>query len=170
MIHLFFNKVKNEYKPKYEENFLVWRALSGSGMSEPYFRKSGSAIDQYVFRDACLKPYLLPFIEKYVFLPDLTSAHCAFLDQDWLNSKKTPFVPKTSIQQTCQKCVQIFEDFWGILKAKVYENNWYAKNIDQLKKKITKMTLEMDLDHVQKTAGSVLKRLDTVHRYGYNVL
>ena len=26
------------------------------------------------------------------------------------------------------------EDFWGILKQKVYEKGWRAKSIDQLKK------------------------------------
>ena len=55
-------------------------------MSEPYFRKSGYASDQYEYRDECLEPYLLPFIEKYhkddilfVFWPDLASANYAFL-------------------------------------------------------------------------------------------
>jgi len=28
------------------------------------------------------------------------------------------------------------EDFWGILKKKVYEKGWSAKSIDQLKKNI----------------------------------
>ena len=52
-----------------------------SGMSETYFRKSGYAIDQYVYHDECLEPYLLKLIEKYqkihkfVFWPDLASAH-----------------------------------------------------------------------------------------------
>ena len=105
-------------------------------MSEPYFRKSGYAIDQYLYRDECLEPCLLPFIEKYhkedkfEFWPDLASA---FLVQDWLNSKKIPFVPKNLNQAILPKDRPI-EDFGGILKAKVYEN----KNIDQLKKKIKK--------------------------------
>ena len=58
-------KIKNKYKSKYEEKVLVWIAISGSGMSEPYFRKSGYAIDQHVYRDECIELYLLPFIEKY---------------------------------------------------------------------------------------------------------
>ena len=61
-------------------------SIAISGMSEPYFRKSGYASDQYEYRDECLEPYLLPFIEKYhkddilfVFWPDLASANYAFL-------------------------------------------------------------------------------------------
>ena len=34
-------------------------------MSEPYFRKSGYAIDQYMYHEECLESYLLPYIEKY---------------------------------------------------------------------------------------------------------
>ena len=87
--------------------------------------------------------------------------------QDWLNSKKLPFIPKNLNSGNLPK-VRPIKDFWGILKAKVNENNWFAKNIDRLKKKIKKCLLEMDLDLVQKTAGSVRKRLDTAHSYGYN--
>ena len=59
-------KIKNKYKSKYEEKVLVWIAISGSGMSEPYFRKSGNAINQYVYRDKSLEPYLLLFIESSI--------------------------------------------------------------------------------------------------------
>ena len=62
------------------------------------------------------------------------------------------------------------EDFWGFLKAKVYEKNWSAKNIDQLKQKIRLCLSIIDMNLVQKTAGSVRKRLDTVRRYGYDAL
>ena len=36
------------------------------------------------------------------------------------------------------------EDFWGILSAKVYEKDWSANNLTQLKKKISKCMLEME--------------------------
>ena len=47
------------------KNILAWIAISGSGKSKLYFRMSGYAIDQYVYRDECLEPYSLPFVEKY---------------------------------------------------------------------------------------------------------
>ena len=93
-------------------------------MFESCFRKSGYAIDQYVYLDECLEPYLMSFIEnyhkedKYVFWPDLASAHYAFLFRDWLNSKKTPFLPKISIQQTCQKSIQL--KFFGVFLKLTY--------------------------------------------------
>ena len=71
-----------------KRKILVCVAISGSGMSESYFQKSGYAIDQYVNRDECLENYLLPFVEKYhkednfVFWSDMASVHYAFLIQD----------------------------------------------------------------------------------------
>ena len=53
------------------------------------------------------------------------------LAQSQFYSKKIPCVPKNLNPAKNLPT----EDFWGILKAKVYENNWSAKNIDQLKKK-----------------------------------
>ena len=85
--------------------------------------KSGYAIDQYVYRDECLEPYLLPFIEKYnkedkfMFWPDLASAHYAFLVQDWLNSKKIALVQKNLNSANLPK-VRPIEHFWAFLKAK----------------------------------------------------
>jgi hypothetical protein len=68
--------VKNSYKSKYEEKILVWIAISPMGMSEPYFRQQGMAVNRFVYRDEILEPFLLPFIkkyhkhDKYVFWPD----------------------------------------------------------------------------------------------------
>jgi len=94
-----------------------------------------------VYRDECLEPFLIPFIKKYhrddtyVFWPDQASAHYAKEVQDYLNTKEIPFVPKNLNPSNMPKTRPI-EDFWGFLKAKVYEKNWSAKNIDQLKQKI----------------------------------
>ena len=120
---------------------MVWIAILGSGLSEPYFRKYRYLIDQCVY--CYLEPYLLPFTkeyhkeDKFVFWPEQASAHYAFSVQDWLNSKKIPFEPKNLNPVNLLKVVPI-EDFWGILKAKVHENNSSAKNIEKLKKKIKK--------------------------------
>jgi len=56
--------VKNKYEIKYEKKVLVWIAISPKGMTEPFFRESGLAINRYVYRDECLDPYLLPFIKN----------------------------------------------------------------------------------------------------------
>jgi hypothetical protein len=159
--------VKNKYEIKYEKKVLVWIAISPKGMTEPFFRESGLAINRFVYRDECLDPYLLPFIKKYhrndqyVFWPDQASAHYAKEVKDWLNSKNIEFVPKYLNPANAPKTRPI-EDFWGILKGKVYAKNWSAKSIPELKRKIRICLKEMDVNLVQSIAGSVQKRLDTL--------
>ncbi len=101
-------------------------------MSEPYFRQKGMVVNRFVYRDEILEPCLLPFIkkyhkhDKYVFWPDQAISHYAKEIQDWLFSKKIEFLPKIINPVNAQKLCPI-EDFWGILKTNVYENNWSAK-------------------------------------------
>ena len=132
-------------------------------------------LNRFVYRDEILEPFLLPFIknyhkhDKYVFWPDQASSHDAKVVQDWLFSKKIEFLPKIINPANAPKLRPI-EDFWGILKTNVYENNWSAKNVSELKKRIQLCLKKMDSNLVQKTARTVQKRLDTVRRYGYDAL
>ena len=75
--------VKFRRKHKYEKKLLVWIAMSPRGISEPFIMASGNAVatafplammngrqtdhDQFVYRDSCLAPRLLPFIKKKSF-------------------------------------------------------------------------------------------------------
>ena len=60
----------------------------------------------------------------------------------WSKISSIPFVPKKFNPANLPKARPI-EDFWGIMKAKVLQDNWSAKNIDQLKKKIRKCLLDI---------------------------
>jgi hypothetical protein len=96
------------------------------GAQRHFFFKSGLAINQFVYRDKCLKKSLIPFLRKYhshdryVFWPDLASAHYARTVQDYFNSQRVPFVQRKLNPANVPKCRPI-EDYWGILKRKVYE-------------------------------------------------
>ena len=54
--------------------------------------------------------------------------------------------------------VRPIEDFWSILKAKVYENNWEAKTLHQLEVRIKKCLKEVDQVTILKTIGCVKKK------------
>ena len=41
------------------------------------------------------------------------------------------------------------EDFWGLVKNKVYEDNWEAKNLQKLEVKITKWIQLQKREHWQ---------------------
>ena len=55
--------------------------------------------------------------------------------------------------------VRAIEDFWSILKGKVYENAWVAKYLDKLKNKIRLCLKNMDLNLVQCLLASTSTRL-----------
>ena len=55
---------KTRRKNKYDEKkLLVWISMSPRGITEPFIMASGNAVDQFVYRDSCLAPRLLPFIK-----------------------------------------------------------------------------------------------------------
>ena len=70
----------------------------------------------------------MPFIREYypaggyVFWPDKASAHYAKTVQDYLRAEKVRFVPKTMNPANVPKLRPI-EDFWAVLKQKVYEED-----------------------------------------------
>ena len=81
----------------------------------------------------------------------------------------TNFVEKADNPANCPK-VRPIEDLWGILKQKVYENDWHASTIKQLKARIGFCIRNLDKLLVQRTLGSTHGRLDYVRRHGYEKL
>ena len=61
--------------------------------------------------------------------------------------------------------VRPIEDFWSILKAKVFENNWEAKTLHQLEVRIEKCLKEVDQVSILKTIGCVKKRLNDIRMF-----
>ena len=51
--------------------------------------------------------------------------------------------------------VRPIEDFWSVLKAKVYENNWEAKTLHELEVRIQKCLKEVDPVTILRTIGCV---------------
>ena len=76
----------------------------------------------------------MPFITKYhsdnnyMFWPDLASSHYAKTVLNYLRAKNVNFVKKDQNPPNVPECRPI-ENFWGILKGKVYKNNWQAQNL-----------------------------------------
>ena len=76
-------------------------------------------------------------------------------------SQNIPFVPKNKNPTNLPQCRPI-EDFFGQLSEKVYKNNWKAKNIQQLQRRIRKCLKEIDTSGVQKACSSISTKLRTV--------
>jgi hypothetical protein len=101
---------------------------------------------------------------NYVFWPDLASSHYANKAQNYLVEKNIRYVAKEVNPANVPK-VRPIEDFWGNLKAKVYEGDCKAKNLKQLENKIRTCLSNMDLNVVQDQA-----EIDTIRRHGVQYL
>ena len=63
--------VRYKFKQKYEPKELMWIAISPKGMTDPVFRKSGQAVNQYVYLNKCIKAKLFPYERKELGLDTL---------------------------------------------------------------------------------------------------
>ena len=90
------------------------------------------AVVQFIYRDSCFVPRLLSFIKKnhsdgnYIFWPDQAGCHYAEHSLDFLCENLIHHADKVDNPPNLPE-VRPIEDFWSILKAKVYENNLEAK-------------------------------------------
>ena len=69
-------------------------------------------------------------------------------------------------------CPQIrpIEQFWSILKQKVYANNWSAQNRDQLIRKIRKCTKEFDMAPILKMFDNLKVKIQKADQHGLRSL
>lgn len=156
--------VKYKFKHKFEEKVMLYIVISERGISKPWFKPSGLAINQEVYQNQCLKKILIPFIEKYhadgnyVFWPDKASSHYAKKTQTFLERQKIPYVPKNRNPTNLPQCRPI-EDFFGYLSSMVYKNNWRAKNLKQLINRIKRCIRHVDIKAVQRSCSNIMTLL-----------
>jgi hypothetical protein len=163
--------VKYRKKRKFEPKVLVWLAGSEKGLSRPFFVPSGLAVNKIIYEKECIAKRLVPFInahhadDNYLFWPDLASSHYAKTVTDYYKAKNIKFVKKVDNPPAVPELRPI-EDFWSILKGKVYENNWQAKDVDQLRDRIKLCLKKIDPDLVKRLFGSTCLRVSHVRRNG----
>ena len=133
--------IKFRGRKKFELKIRVWMAISSKSVSDMYVHKSKQTIRQNTYLNQCINKRLLPFIDKYhqngnyLFWPHLASAHYSKSVQERLNEKNVPFVIRKDNPLNAPQACPI-ETVWTLLERKVYENNWDAKNLDVLARRI----------------------------------
>ena len=154
-------------KQKYENKLLVWIAISPKGMTHARISPSGQAIKGPTYLNKCLKRHLLPFIREmypdnnYIFWPDLASAHYSKIVLAWCKTENIPIVPRGNNPANCPE-QRAIEDFWAYLKRLVYDNNWVAKDLNQLRTRIKRCLTQVDKNLVRSLAEITNKRLRQV--------
>lgn len=158
------NEVRFKPLEKFPTKILVWVALSGRGLSASLIRPSKSrAVNKEVYLNDCLIERLLPFIEryhsdgKYLFWPDLASAHYAKDVQDWMR-ENVKFVEKYENPPNVPQCRPI-ESFWGVLTQKVYDEGWQAETEKQLVRRINVKLKEFDEKSLQTLMSGIKGKL-----------
>ena len=156
-----FNRVA-KFEP---DKVMIWVAFSKRGISPIYFAPKRTSMDQELYRKECLTKRLFPFIDQnydsrqdVIFWPDLASCHYATKTQQFLNENGIFFVPKDHNPPNCPQ-IRPIENFFGILKQRVYAGNWSAKNRDQLIQRIRKCVREMDMDVIIKMYENLEKKI-----------
>ena len=155
--------VKFKQKTKFPFKVLVWCAISEKGRSNVYIHRSKGAInsDTYI---SILEKYLLKFIREhhsdgnYIFWPDLASSHYSEKTVSWMREKEISFLPK-QVNPPNVPQLRPIERFWYFLKDKVYTKGWKPKNIEDLRKRITKLMREFRQEECERLMRNVHKKV-----------
>ena len=164
-------KVMYKFKHKFESKVMLYIVISDKGISKPWFKPSGLAINQEVYQRECLQKILIPFLKqhhsdgKYVFWPDKASSHYAKKTLTFLESQNIPYVPKDRNPTNLPQCRPI-EDFFGLLSSMVYKDNWKAKNTKQLTNRIKSCIRKIDVAAVQRSCSSITTKLRRTADHG----
>ena len=138
------DRVRFRESEKFPKKLMVWLAIGRKGTSEPVFFRAGMAVTSEVYRTKCL-PVLKKFIDRFykgniIFWPDLASAHYARRTLEELDALKIPYVARENNPPNAPQLRPI-EDFWAILKRRVYNNGYKPASIASLQLKM-KNTIE----------------------------
>jgi hypothetical protein len=163
--------IKYKQYQKFEPKILVWLAVSAEGCSQPYIHKSKNAVTGDVYLKQCIQRRLIPFIKKnhlqtkLLFWPDLAKAHYVPQVLRTLEANDIPFVPREKNPPNVPQ-VRPIEDVWGILKQMVYAQNYQAKNLNQLARRIREKVKELDKEMLRDMMLGVRSKLRKVWREG----
>ncbi|KAI6655439.1 hypothetical protein LOD99_2274 [Oopsacas minuta] len=86
--------------------------------------------------------------DEILFWPDLASSHYSIATRACYKEIRINVVPKEMNPPNVPQLRPI-ENFWGILKAKIYKGAWEAKSVAQLVNRIKRCLTEMDWTSVQ---------------------
>ncbi|CAF4293957.1 unnamed protein product, partial [Rotaria sordida] len=82
-----------------------------------------------------------------------------------LQEKNIPFVPREKNPPNIPQ-IRPVEDLWGILKQKVYAQNYEAKSLDQLARRIREKIKELDKRMIQDMMFDIRSKLRKMWREG----
>ena len=128
------------------------------------------AVSSKTYRTLCL-PKVKDFINEHycndevIFWPDLASAHYAKETLAVMNDLSIPFVPKENNPPNCPQLRPI-ENFWAILKRKVYAGGYVPANIDALQQKIERTIKSIEIEVFEALFANLPKKIRKASEVG----
>ena len=160
-----FVDVKFQKKKKFEEKVMIWMAILSKGVSKVYVHQSKQAIRQGTYINQCIKKRQIPFIkqfhqdENYLFWPDLANAHYGNTTEEILQKNNIPYVSRQknppNVPQAQARPIEIV---WTLLERNVLEDNWEAKNLACLIRRVKQNTKELDQKLLQHMIEGVRRK------------
>lgn len=136
---------------KYPKKLGVWMAMSRDNRTSLHFfdPQKGESINKTSYLNI-LRKHLPTLIDgdnngrKFIFWPDKASAHYAKeVVEEISENFNCVFIPR-DCNPTNAPQLRPIEDFWAILKAKVFNNGWVAKSLEQLQRRIRESAKKID--------------------------
>ena len=162
--------IRQSPQKKFESKVLIWLAISRKGISRAFICHAGT-MNKDVYIKECIRRRLIPFINMhhsdgdYLFWPDLASCHYAKDTVATFEEEGINFVAK-ECNPPCVPQLRPIEDFWGMLKQKVYHRNWQAQTLDQLENRICSCLRQMDSTVVHGMMEGVKSRIRVARAHG----
>ena len=107
--------------------------------------------------------------DQVIFWPDLATCHYANVNQAWLKEQGLYYISKDDNPPACPQ-IRPIEQFWSMLKQKVYAKNWSAKNREQLIRKIRKTAKEFDMEPIIKMFDHLKTKIMKADEHGLRSL
>lgn len=131
------NDIRLRDEAKFPEKVMIWCCISRRGISDVYVAPKRTLMDALLYQTKCLSK-VLKFVDSHydsrdevLFWPDLATCHYATINQDFMTNEGLPFVKRHENPPNAPQLRPI-ENFWGLLKQRVYAGNYSAKTRDEL--------------------------------------
>lgn len=165
------DNVKFAQVKKFPERVMIWFCISEDGPSVMHVFDKHQTMTANLYREKCL-PKLVKFIEEYeynksevIFWPDLATAHYAKECLEFLDENDINYVAKDDNPPNCPE-VRPIENYFSILKQRVYAENWSAENRDQLIRRIKKCAKEISLQTYQSLFCNLKTKIRKASEFG----
>lgn len=146
---------------KFGKKYLVWQAISSSGLQSDIFVTEGEMINKDLYVNECLKR-LISFIRKLdahtLFWPDLAPAHYAKVSLKFMKDKNINFVPKDMNPPNVPQCRPI-ERYWALVKAILKKTEGAAEGIKDFEEKWKRASEKVDKDTIINLFSGVQDKL-----------